>query len=130
MGCNNGDGGGFFRGKAVSWKVDRNTKSVIPKYIYIYIHIYVTQNVHQDVFACGRDGSTLFYLVYFSGEAITQTLLTYLKVISPNLFLNRCLFSWSQLKLIWPANRCFLVEDDVGEETIAQTSTAEQSGPL
>jgi len=23
-----------------------------------------------------------------------------------------------------------LVEDDVGEETIAQTSTAEQSGPL
>ena len=27
-------------------------------------------------------------------------------------------------------NSCVLVEDDVGEETIAQTSTAEQSGPL
>jgi len=42
----------------------------------------ITKTKHRGVFACSRDGITLFYLVYSSVGANTQALLIYLKLIS------------------------------------------------
>ena len=44
---------------------------------------------HRRVFACGRDGSTPFYRVCFSGVANTQALLTYLNFKILDLYYSR-----------------------------------------